>query len=1097
MRSRNVPRTSFAALRCGKRYPPPPSVEEEYDSLVREHNPSILSTEEEGPTYVGDPEQFPVIIDVPENNPERRFVLVTQPGDKPPEYVKPQHENVRPDSSPVGKDAKTESSHLGFDVEKKQKIVERNVNSENKAKANSRQAGSEKMTTPKQDTKPSHQELKIEEASNNTNNIEKSGQVSIGNPECASTPERKAQATRILPERKPRLADEKLRKTQPERSPTHSASEKKVAPTKASTSETKVSPIKEADRKHQATWPEEKYAAASKPADIIKKPTFKAQSNENDRKSQSASGGERKSIPFISSRKEFERRQQSPSQSERARKLARELAIEEKLKEIRKERERGEQEARPKKEQRTKSDYEANTCRKYVLIPSKDDKKPESPARNKLKERKSRQELPRLDTKGLDSSHERMSRPKHRRSLSATELKHDAHTYFEPGRTANQNAEFLSPTVIKKNSTRGNREENYHHCGTEEDSSRRRHRKSFHEAQNTPTEHKDLPKARDREAHSSSPIFHRAPSVSKPAKNSQKREPSLNEQSDTSYWADGGSRRFEKCPITANYPGFVPGAAIIGRSSVEPEKPKHSSSRRYRHESPPSDAIASSSEDDRLPYPKTPPMHGGPLFEQSDGNGFVFMPSIPNVEALGSPEASKASSPRISNSASQNIEGISRHEMTALPRSRDMGQSVMEKLDGGLPVKDKRASRISFTNPASTSAPLIANPSLEGRPRSPIFDPYHRSGPMVSHWKPPNFQGLDGIALTYRSFLQGVGQGVFESLPSCPKKRLETGYSGWLTLPRCDGFTICHSCYQQVFENTEFESAFMPSPLRSSNIEAACSFGSSYWYQIAWFLTLKHKQPDLRILMTLADIVAGSSPCPGMQVRSQVWYSIRDPYSDTLIPSFGLCGTCVKVVGALLPTLAKEFHALSSKPKEGMCSLRCESTSRDSKFLEYFDALENIADVSMMNRRPPDMQQLSDRLQYISTVARCPQDVPVFDRCWFFMRNLEDFTICKECFNSVVRPWIEQENKVAKDFYTFSNHQPVATCQLYSKRMRDVFDKACRRKDMIYLESKVKERKFVEADVKSKIRMLISKSSLTPWEEDELDRLTCEWADWE
>jgi len=94
------------------------------------------------------------------------------------------------------------------------------------------------------------------------------------------------------------------------------------------------------------------------------------------------------------------------------------------------------------------------------------------------------------------------------------------------------------------------------------------------------------------------------------------------------------------------------------------------------------------------------------------------------------------------------------------------------------------------------------------------------------------------------------------------------------------------------------------------------------------------------------------------------------------------------------------------------------------------------------------------------------------------MAGLPEFTVCEECYDAVVWPLVEEDSnkkksEVADNFIRKRQIRPVASCQLYSNRMREVFRRACRRNDMGYLEAKVKERLVAQADIKSKYAALL------------------------
>lgn len=74
--SREEPRTTHLVLPVRRGPPPPrPTVEDEEVSLAREHGSPTVDLEDEPPSR-GDVEQNPVIMEVHEHNPERRFVII-------------------------------------------------------------------------------------------------------------------------------------------------------------------------------------------------------------------------------------------------------------------------------------------------------------------------------------------------------------------------------------------------------------------------------------------------------------------------------------------------------------------------------------------------------------------------------------------------------------------------------------------------------------------------------------------------------------------------------------------------------------------------------------------------------------------------------------------------------------------------------------------------------------------------------------------------------------------------------------------------------------------------------------------------------------
>ena len=74
---------------------------------------------------------------------------------------------------------------------------------------------------------------------------------------------------------------------------------------------------------------------------------------------------------------------------------------------------------------------------------------------------------------------------------------------------------------------------------------------------------------------------------------------------------------------------------------------------------------------------------------------------------------------------------------------------------------------------------------------------------------------------------------------------------------------------------------------------------------------------------------------------------------------------------------------------------------------------------------------------------------------------------------------------------------PSATCQLYSTRMREVFFKACRRKDPAYLKDRVLERRDIETEIYEKLLKLDRSRRNDAWTEEQVEKLVKEWRRWE
>jgi len=358
----------------------------------------------------------------------------------------------------------------------------------------------------------------------------------------------------------------------------------------------------------------------------------------------------------------------------------------------------------------------------------------------------------------------------------------------------------------------------------------------------------------------------------------------------------------------------------------------------------------------------------------------------------------------------------------------------------------------------------------------------------------------------------------------------------WLTLPRCDNFNICPSCYSANFSTTEFAHDFVPVPFRPRDRPLACDFGTSEYYRIAWLFTRKYRRSDLGFLHALTRVAAPCCTGPGGgnadATRSRViWYSVKDPRTARPVDNFAVCHACAKTVETLLPGLAGLFVPLdpSAWPANGVCALATAtanstptgadgdataiSTVADqdhARFLLYFDVLEGSADRALETQTPPNMQALADRVRELSIAPPCPQGRPVRNAVWHTMRSVPGLTVCPECFVAVVRPILDDRDKdrdrdrdlvVVGDFHAQPTTLPDGDCMLFSPRMRTVFARAVRNRDLRYLAMKVRERTDKERECSARLQAVQRQGQGTgsgsSWADAEMERIVREWKKYE
>lgn len=387
--------------------------------------------------------------------------------------------------------------------------------------------------------------------------------------------------------------------------------------------------------------------------------------------------------------------------------------------------------------------------------------------------------------------------------------------------------------------------------------------------------------------------------------------------------------------------------------------------------------------------------------------------------------------------------------------------------------------------PRSSASSLSTSPHRQ--PRQPVVE----TSPLrdiVSTTQPTT---------PYRRYLDDVQSGELPDIHRCPRRNPIAGYVDWLTLPRCDNFNICPSCYEATFSNTEFAHHFVPAPFRAIDRPLACNFGTSRYYHMAYFLTGKYGKADLGLFRNIATVAAKNQPCTGPREVTRIWFSVLDPRTGRPIDSFNVCYTCAKTVELLLPNLTGLFVHMDSpaEPARGVCAMHQDNERR---FLFYFDLLEAASDKALLTKSTPDIQALADRIRDSTEVSECARENPVRNAKWYVMRSIPHFTVCEECFGEVVWPMIQCDNSsLAATFHKNPQKMPLAACQLYSERMRSIFKAAVRHNDPNFLESKVRERRVKEQEYHARIVGLDVKILGAAWVEDEVTRARREWQRWE
>ncbi|KAK4506961.1 hypothetical protein PRZ48_000694 [Zasmidium cellare] len=424
--------------------------------------------------------------------------------------------------------------------------------------------------------------------------------------------------------------------------------------------------------------------------------------------------------------------------------------------------------------------------------------------------------------------------------------------------------------------------------------------------------------------------------------------------------------------------------------------------------------------------------------------------------------------------------------------------------------ESRDAARSSSPAPSTSSytSTAPARPGLD-RARSAYlaFQQGEKGGPQ-SRPRPAEIKRTESFATSSeaKKELQAL---MKKGLPACPRPDPIDGYDDWYTVIGATNIDFCPECIDTLFERTVFRPHFRRSLPRNLNTKVRCAFGSP-WIRLAWLLTLQQQRTDLSLLKDLAEIEDTTDPCPGALQTVQSWYGLRDP-DGLFVRDFHVCFGDVRKIERLLPTLSGIFVKLPHRAsyEKRVCAIRTDS----NRFSTYLDALVSTHERAVSSRKGADPMPLIDLVERKTRLRECTKDNMLLGGLWHFAPDVPTMTVCEDCFESVVEPEIKKNSSVARKFNR--TLQPVygegigSSCQLYSRRMRKVFQRAVEDNDLKYLSRKSKERREAELWLQDRYKEVMRKAKRLAQEggvgEDderrlnrELEKISMEWKEkWE
>ena len=311
-----------------------------------------------------------------------------------------------------------------------------------------------------------------------------------------------------------------------------------------------------------------------------------------------------------------------------------------------------------------------------------------------------------------------------------------------------------------------------------------------------------------------------------------------------------------------------------------------------------------------------------------------------------------------------------------------------------------------------------------------------------------------------------------------------SNYTDWYTLVGAPNLDFCPDCIDSIFERTVFRNYFRKSPPINVDTKVQCALGGIPWIRLAYLLTLQQQRADLNLLKDIAEIEENHpEQCPSDTPAVRSWYGIRDA-EGKFVKNFHICYSDVRKIERLLPTLNGLFvrHPYRVNDDKHVCAIRADG----NRFAAYIDALIHAHEKALEARQAPDPTLFIDTVKRRQRLRECTKDSLITNGLWHFIPTLPEFTVCEDCYEAAIEPLVRGNNDLAMRFHR--TLQPAygegigSSCQLYSARMRVVWDRAVRYKDLKYLARKAKERRENELRLQEEYRLVRKRADRLSWQ---------------
>ena len=413
----------------------------------------------------------------------------------------------------------------------------------------------------------------------------------------------------------------------------------------------------------------------------------------------------------------------------------------------------------------------------------------------------------------------------------------------------------------------------------------------------------------------------------------------------------------------------------------------------------------------------------------------------------------------------------------------------------GLKVDVSYNGTMTGSRASTTLTPDVQHRPLSSDGVSKIFSPAPIVPMTATHWT-SNEERILSISPGAAAEIvkHAKSNKIQQKLKPCSRPGYTAQYNDWWTIPAVPDLDLCPDC-KKTLQDNGFSGSFVQSQARAPGTQTRCDL-SVPWMRIAWLLILAGRE-KIGILRDVVKILSSEIPCPGSvpDVRPK-WYRVYDEDAEKHIADWYVCPECIRSIRVLFPNLKESF---SSHTSSSLQPRRCDLTASFTRFAKYIDLLDNSSLQARLYRSEPDIQRFLRLVKDFAGIRPCPRDNQFRGISWHYIHHMPDFTICQECFMEVVRPaqraGFEVADQVSKKMALPYDANVNLSCQLYSPRMRAVFEECCQNRDIASLREHSMARVLKERELQHHAE--ITKMMPEDRRGQEMQRLIEEWIRWQ